>query len=323
MKVGLKKLSIILYPLFLLMTAPAFAEDIEAKLSTSDTNSAFTVKKADGSPVFKVRGDGSVIVPGINKNQRDAISSPSGGMLLYQTDNAPGFYYSDGSQWKEISSQVLLDPVNAAVSMAFTDTDGDANQLAGEVSITKASNESDLTHYVLYWGSSSTTRLAGDSVIATLSKTGNNLTHTFAENTNLPVGTTHILVFTKNDNGEMLTGINIAIGDNKPIITVTDNQTGLMWQDNDYTGLHNWNDAISYCDNLNLDGYSDWRLPSLSELSDLGSYPKWNILGSYVWSFYWSSTSSISGAHGVYFDHGYAFIHDKSQKSYVRCVRGG
>jgi len=41
--------------------------------------------------------------------------------------------------------------------------------------------------------------------------------------------------------------------------TVTDNVTGLMWQQGE-VGSMNWEDAITCCEALSLAGYTDWRL---------------------------------------------------------------
>lgn len=46
--------------------------------------------------------------------------------------------------------------------------------------------------------------------------------------------------------------------------TITDNVTGLMWQQTD-GGEMTIENAITYCDNLTLAGYSDWRLPTPME----------------------------------------------------------
>src|SRR6266480_6077541 len=40
-----------------------------------------------------------VLLPRMTKTQRDAIASPSQGLLIYQTNNSPGLYYYEGS-WK-------------------------------------------------------------------------------------------------------------------------------------------------------------------------------------------------------------------------------
>jgi hypothetical protein len=48
-----------------------------------------------------------------------------------------------------------------------------------------------------------------------------------------------------------------------------DNTTGYMWQKGDSGKYLNWHDAKSYCENLVLDGYSDWKLPSRDEFHTL------------------------------------------------------
>lgn len=49
-----------------------------------------------------------------------------------------------------------------------------------------------------------------------------------------------------------------------------DNYTRLIWQrDGAASGLLSWSDADSYCDQLSLGGYENWRLPTLRELSTL------------------------------------------------------
>jgi hypothetical protein len=35
----------------------------------------------------------------MTKMQKNAISSPSTGLILYQVDENPGFYYFDGTSW--------------------------------------------------------------------------------------------------------------------------------------------------------------------------------------------------------------------------------
>ncbi len=57
--------------------------------------------------------------------------------------------------------------------------------------------------------------------------------------------------------------------------TVTDNLTGLMWtKDARITitqglGHLSWKDAINFCNNLELGGYTDWRLPNVNEMRSL------------------------------------------------------
>jgi hypothetical protein len=44
-----------------------------------------------------------LLISRMTKTQRDAIASPSAGLMIYQTNNTPGFYYFDGSAWLPIS----------------------------------------------------------------------------------------------------------------------------------------------------------------------------------------------------------------------------
>ncbi|MCP4676024.1 MAG: DUF1566 domain-containing protein [Deltaproteobacteria bacterium] len=47
-----------------------------------------------------------------------------------------------------------------------------------------------------------------------------------------------------------------------------DQETGLCWE-NPARGDHGWTGAISYCEELEAGGYTDWRLPTINELSSL------------------------------------------------------
>jgi len=50
-----------------------------------------------------------MLVPRMSKTQRDAInmvsgvSTPASGLLVYQTDNTPGFYFYNGTEWKSLN----------------------------------------------------------------------------------------------------------------------------------------------------------------------------------------------------------------------------
>ncbi len=119
---------------------------------------------------------------------------------------------------------------------------------------------------------------------------------------------------------------------------VSDHKTGLQWQD-DYSDNNGnvksakWVDAISYCENLSLAGYTDWRLPNFNELYSLTDHSRSDpaidplFLNTQL-DTYWSSTSVVGDeeqAWGVYFSLGGDNLHHKSGSisSYVRCVRTG
>ena len=51
--------------------------------------------------------------------------------------------------------------------------------------------------------------------------------------------------------------------------TWTDTSTGLMWAKMDNGSDVDWKQATAYCSNLQLAGYSGWRLPTIQELQGI------------------------------------------------------
>ena len=51
--------------------------------------------------------------------------------------------------------------------------------------------------------------------------------------------------------------------------TVVDESTGIMWQGRPAEDWILWADAVDRCEDLILEGYSDWRLPTINELRTL------------------------------------------------------
>lgn len=58
---------------------------------------------------------------------------------------------------------------------------------------------------------------------------------------------------------------------------VTDNATGLMWQQADDGYTYEWADALDYCESMTLGEYSDWRLPDNKELQSIVEYGKTSV----------------------------------------------
>ncbi len=54
--------------------------------------------------------------------------------------------------------------------------------------------------------------------------------------------------------------------------TVTDLNTGLMWEQTPEAGPVTWGQAEFYCTELTLGGYDDWRLPTLKELFSISDF---------------------------------------------------
>lgn len=114
---------------------------------------------------------------------------------------------------------------------------------------------------------------------------------------------------------------------------VIDDKTNLQWQDdgNVSTTKTNWKDAINFCENLELDNYKDWRLPNIVELSSIIDDTKNKPLISNIFknnkaADFWSSTTKANDSNSawiVIFNKGIQYFRGKSEKNYVRCVRGG
>lgn len=113
--------------------------------------------------------------------------------------------------------------------------------------------------------------------------------------------------------------------------TVTDSLTGLMWQQ-ETPESRNWKAAFTYCSNLTLAGYDDWRLPNQTELRTIVDYSRspaidTNYFPMTYFSHYWSSTTYVSHPDAAYYISSYdgeGFADDKTMYSdRVRAVRGG
>ena len=86
------------------------------------------------------------------------------------------------------------------------------------------------------------------------------------------------------------------------------------------TSDQNWTSAVNWCNNLTLNGYSDWVLPGKSELDTL--YSLSGLFGGFAVSFYWSSTeANSSNAWSLAFSNGTIVNRNKTGRDYVRAVR--
>lgn len=46
-----------------------------------------------------------ILIPRMTQAERNGISNPATGLVIYQTNNTPGFYYFDGNSWVRLSTQ--------------------------------------------------------------------------------------------------------------------------------------------------------------------------------------------------------------------------
>ncbi|QRR03173.1 hypothetical protein [Dyadobacter sandarakinus] len=66
----------------------------------SQNNVGINTSKPDASAALDVSSTTQgMLVPRMTLTQRDGISTPASGLLIYQIDETPGFYYFDGTKW--------------------------------------------------------------------------------------------------------------------------------------------------------------------------------------------------------------------------------
>ncbi|CAK9097273.1 unnamed protein product [Durusdinium trenchii] len=94
-------------------------------------------------------------------------------------------------------------------SLTFQDADMDEHQLSGEVKIHKARNDFDVDTYAVFWGKSDTAKLENadgkELLLGEVSALGNDLDLMIPQNSPVPEGATHLLVFSRNAYGEYAT----------------------------------------------------------------------------------------------------------------------
>lgn len=81
-----------------------------------------------------------LLIPRMTQTQRNAIASPAKGLLIYQTDKNPGFYYYDGSSWngsaywKKSGNKIFYNSGNVGIGVTPSyklDVNGDINISTG------------------------------------------------------------------------------------------------------------------------------------------------------------------------------------------------
>jgi len=82
----------LIFSLLSLITVSIYAQ-VGIGTTTPDASAAIEVSSTTAG----------MLTPRMTQTQRDAIASPATGLLIYQTNNAPGFYYYNGAIWTTFS----------------------------------------------------------------------------------------------------------------------------------------------------------------------------------------------------------------------------
>ena len=99
-----------------LLTATTFAQ-VGINIETPDASAALDITSTTGG----------LLVPRMTKAQRGFIDTPATGLMIYQTDGTPGFYYFNGTSWEGYYSQAEVDALIAALDARITALEPPAN----------------------------------------------------------------------------------------------------------------------------------------------------------------------------------------------------
>ena len=74
-----------------------------------------------------------LLIPRMIESERDAIQDPATGLMVYQTNNTPGFYFYDGSAWSALGGSSSDDTITLDNYKDYTDAVKVTNTTTGNV----------------------------------------------------------------------------------------------------------------------------------------------------------------------------------------------
>src|SRR5690242_6284904 len=91
--------------LFLFIMAVAQTSNLFAQnIFPSSGAAGIGTTTPDASSLLEIKSTSKgILIPRMTQTQRNAITSPATGLLIYQTDKTPGFYYYSGTAWTAVS----------------------------------------------------------------------------------------------------------------------------------------------------------------------------------------------------------------------------
>jgi hypothetical protein len=262
-----------------LLTATTFAQ-VGINIETPDPSAALDITSTTGG----------LLVPRMTKDDRGFIDTPATGLMIYQTDGTPGFYYFNGTSWEGYYSQAEVDALIAALDARITALE----PAVGDV------YQGGVVFYIFVEADAGYVAGETHGLIAAVADQSSGIQWRNG-NTNQTTGATGTAVGTGAAN---TTTIVTAQG-----ATETSYAAGL---------------AKAYA----AGGYTDWFLPSKDELnlmySNIGQGSLLGNIGNFDDDYYWSSTEhDYSNAWYMHFDAELAFMafNVKYYPANVRAVR--
>ncbi|MEM7179730.1 MAG: carboxypeptidase regulatory-like domain-containing protein [Spirochaetota bacterium] len=153
-------------------------------------------------------------------NYTISVTSSTGedlGDMTYTLNNVTDTPTASVNSTQFSNAITLVITVNSSLpepaSLSFTDTDTTSGSIGGTLTIEKASDESAIQSYALFWADSNQQAI---SEMAVFDVTGNKIIYIISSGTTITTDAVYLQVRSKNSSGEYSSsGINIAINDSK------------------------------------------------------------------------------------------------------------
>jgi hypothetical protein len=127
----------LLFILFVIINTNIFSQGVAINNDGSNPSS---------SAILDVKStDKGVLIPRMTQSQKNAITSPDTGLLIYQTDDTSGFYYYNGSSWVQsvgptgATGSTGPAPSGTGIVTVNSGTLGTPTQLSGDITTTGSS----------------------------------------------------------------------------------------------------------------------------------------------------------------------------------------
>ena len=107
------------------LSADESSQDIIIELPSASQSSGFTVQDAEGAVLWRMGADGTGQLKSLTQEQREALTNPQAGWVVFQTDGIAGLYFYYDQAWRLLGDDAIsLDDLvapGAQVGSVLTD----------------------------------------------------------------------------------------------------------------------------------------------------------------------------------------------------------
>lgn len=113
----------IILPLVLLLIA-GFTKVTGQNIFPSNGAAGIGTLSPDSSSLLEIKSTSrGLLIPRMSKTQRDLISSPATGLMIYQNNSTPGFYYYTGTAWASVTPKSANTALSNLIAPTAVNTD--------------------------------------------------------------------------------------------------------------------------------------------------------------------------------------------------------